>query len=593
MANRQRKIFCCIISRGISRMKNSANKEEKKVISIYRINPELEILNKDKKSVWENIQNIIKASKYYQKETELKKDFLINFEKKCFKLFSENSVGWEKYAKEFLAEPLNLKKNPLNGLILLIKSKQESKDIYAIGFGAIAYLTIQNYIDTDFGLDILFRIIEPNSNIVYASKGQNVVGTTQGQLNTYRKLLALSDIENFDYICQELNLKINKDILMMFGIKTEKEFKNCCAKSFFQIRTSIDTKTIEQYILGCEHAKTLERNYIGSVRQLNKRKDKELIKKIKKEIIEKLWTDIQNNSTSELCHADFDLYIKAEKYQYQYRNRTIESHSNKTLHELIKLFKIEEKNFKNFLDSAKITSCSDEKPIETEGPIIKHIVTEYVDEDNGQYKKYFMLNDKIYFLEEKFISYLDNTIKGYKNKKLFISSTLKEWGDENENEYNKLYKNEANTIVIHPYKHKNVELCDILKFDNSTVRLYFIKDGFECNIRDLSNQVYITAKQIENSINQDYQFIKEFYIAFKKAHPESIDITEEEFTNLFKTKKIEYIFAFRDKNNYKLSENPEKFGSNIAKFALIDLVKKMKDMDNNALKIEQIKSKKN
>ena len=61
----------------------------------------------------------------------------------------------------------------------------------------------------------------------------------QGQLSIYRQLHSLSDIEDFGRIFQELNASIKKDVLEKFGISTDKNFKNCCAKSSFQIKTSI------------------------------------------------------------------------------------------------------------------------------------------------------------------------------------------------------------------------------------------------------------------------------------------------------------------------------------------------------------------
>ena len=119
--------------------------------------------------------------------------------------------------------------------------------------------------------------------------------------------------------------------------------------------------------------------------------------------------------------------------------------------------------------------------------------------------------------------------------------------------------------------------------------LYFVKDGFKGTIRDLSYQIYNTAKLIENSINTDCKLINEFYNKYKETLEQHFT-TSEDFINIFKTKPIKYVFTFRDKNNRSLKDNPSAFQSNVAKFALVDLEEKMRQLDKSEFKILQIKN---
>ena len=185
---------------------------------------------------------------------------------------------------------------------------------------------------------------------------------------------------------------------------------------------------------------------------------------------------------------------------------------------------------------------------------------------------------------------LNDKIKKYKSKNLFLeTSFLKQWEKyQNETDFNNSHKKDENTIVIHPYTLNNIELCDLIKYNEKEVYLFFVKDGFEGSIRDLSYQVYNTAKIIETDINSSYKYLEAFYDAFSLNYPDEINLSKLEFIELFKLKNIKYVFAFRDKKNRSLLKKPEAFGSNIAKFALIDLVQKMNFIDNGALKIEQI-----
>ena len=320
--------------------KPDTNNEEKKVISIYQIDAKLKNLNSIQKNAWETIQEIVCNCKYNAEEKFFKNDFLSNYDRKCYKLSSFSPVGWKNYVEKFLDSPLDISNTKSFSILLLIKPKEQFDNIYAITFGNLAYFVIQNYIDTSFGLDILSRIIDPNLNIVKSSKGQNVVGSTQGQLSIYRQLHALSDIEDFGRIFQELNASIRKDVLEQFGIKTEKDFKNCCAKASFQIKTSVSSGVIEKYIQGCEFAKTLPAQPINSSRQLDKKKDKELIDKIIKTKVQRLWQELQQQENIDLCHKDFDKYINAESYKCKYKRREVEISLGDSLSDIIKLFDI-------------------------------------------------------------------------------------------------------------------------------------------------------------------------------------------------------------------------------------------------------------
>lgn len=570
----------------------NTNDEVKKPIAIYRINTQLKDLIQENQDIWNVLQNKIKASKYNAEEKVLKNDFLAGYDSKCYKLTSSNEVSWKKYVDKFLKTPLNIPNSHNSSLLLLIKPKEQTEDIYAIVFGNLAYFVIQSYIDVNFGLDILSRIIEPDSNVVKSSKGQNVVGTTQGQLSIYRQLHSLSDIEDFGRIFQELNASIKKDVLEKFGISTDKNFKNCCAKSSFQIKTSILPETIEKYITGCEYAKTLPAQLINSSRKLEAKRDRELIEKLKEKIIKQLWINLNLEDNIDLCHREFDKYINAEKYKCCYKKITKDIIFETSLLELKNTFNIQENDFGKFLQLAKITSYDESDNLVTQDKLLNHIFMEYGDGAGQDEQKYFMLNGDIYKLENTFIESLNNKIKNYKKKNIFIDTpNLKRWErNKHETDYNNLFKNDVNTIVIHPYKHKYIELCDFIKYDDKNLYLFFVKDGFEGTIRDLSYQIFNTAKIIETDINSDCSFLKGFYNAFKKLHSTNIIITQEDFVNLFKTKNIKYIFSFRDKSNRKLEKSPELFASNIAKFSLIDLVQKMNMIDNGSLKIQQITS---
>ena len=165
-------------------------REIKKAISIYKIDPTL-INNKNEskdKNIFEKVAEEITKCKYSPCECEIKQNFLTEYNKRCYKLTSTNEVRWEKFVEQFTTNKLQLKEINNSSVLLLIESKEQPENVFVICFGSLAIYVLQDIIDKEFGLDILSRIIEPNENVLKASKGQKVVGTTQGQLSIYRQL---------------------------------------------------------------------------------------------------------------------------------------------------------------------------------------------------------------------------------------------------------------------------------------------------------------------------------------------------------------------------------------------------------------------
>ena len=129
-----------------------------------------------------------------------------------------------------------------------------------------------------------------------------------------------------------------------------------------------------------------------------------------------------------------------------------------------------------------------------------------------------------------------------------------------------------------------------MRIENENLYLYFVKDKFSATIRDLAYQIYTTAKIIENNKNSDYEDLIDFCHKFKQdsEYAERTNLDETQLLDLFKTKSIKYVFMFRDESNRSLENNPQEFNSNIAKFALIDLVQKMNLLDRASILIEQV-----
>ena len=579
-------------------MTEENKKDIKKAISIYKIDTNLINLEDGEDDIIDKVTEKIVASKYSPVACEIKQDFLQEYNKRCYKLTSTNNVSWEDFVNQFTTNKLQLKKMNNSSVILLIESKENHKNVFAICFGSLAFFVLQDIIDKEFGLDILSRIIEPNENILKASKGRKVVGTTQGQLSIYRQLHSLNDIDDFGSIFQELNVTIKKETLEKFGIETEKNFKNCCAKQSFQIKTSISASTIEKFIKGCEYALTQDKQPINSTREIDHKSNAEAYQRIKNGAIHKIWENInddtEKNMQYDLCHKEFDKYMQADSYKLKYARHSIDIESHQTLKDILPTEIKTEEEFNSFIESAKIVSYKVDGFPETSDSVFKHLFIEHEETISGEVQKYFILNGNIYKLEESFLQSLNDKIKKFKDKGLFYKTNDVKICNKNDYEgtYNKSYIDCENYVVVHPFLINNIEICDFMKIENDDLFLYFVKDKFSATVRDLAYQIYTTAKIIENNKNSNYEDLKNFCKKFKQQTEYSTrtHLDENQLLDLFKTKSIKYVFMFRDESNRSLEKEPHKFNSNIAKFALIDLVHKMNLLDSASILIEQVQT---
>jgi hypothetical protein len=175
----------------------------------------------------------------------------------------------------------------------------------------------------------------------------------------------------------------------------------------------------------------------------------------------------------------------------------------------------------------------------------------------------------------------------------------KKWDKSNqdENEYSAQYMGENNTIVLDRVTADNIELCDILSWDSQSVYLYHIKAEFGNKMRDLSGQISIAAHRLAR--DSENNFVREIYGSLKaKKGPDPYfeavgkqanKISEQQFCELFNgSRKIVFVMSILDIRKDRKLVEIEKFNSNIAKFSLQELAKRMRIFDDFQLEVAQI-----
>jgi uncharacterized protein (TIGR04141 family) len=579
--------------------------DDSRQISVYSINKEHSIFN-DSISAIDVVINYIKSKNNYHYEDLTLKDKLFNdYTSRALLIKGNVQNSWSSYVNNVLTTPLDIHPIPLYSCVIVL-SHNTSKNIYAITFGLHAYNSIKDLIVESFGIDIISRLQKPEYISCKTTKSQSITGQKQGEISIYRDFHTLEEmVDDFGKIFQELIVSLNKDILEKFGIEFKanphkyqaERAKNCLAKDSFKIHSSIPISKIEKLLNGCEWAKTQPANPINAVKVLCSKQDKSLIEQLNNSLYSSLIKTYKEEAgyiKYDLCNKDFEKYLSAEKYILSgMRTKDTDGrHAPTRIKEIFDILRDKEgenitiEDIKNFVNKNKIRTFDDDGKIMTEDSVIKHIFSEQPNNGN----KYFLLNGTWYYLDNNFIESLNERItKAWQKYGLSNNSFIKKWDAcRTEEDFIIKHKDEVDTIIMHPKTVDHIELFDMMHWDANSVYIYFIKQGFGNEIRSLSSQVYMSANIIDREKATSSSYLG-------KVHKRLFDsqqttLSESDFFNIF-NKKIICVFAFYDngtKGIRNLKDEACKFGSNIAKYSLLSLVREMNNLSSVALQLYQI-----
>lgn len=583
--------------------------EEKIQINIYQIDQNSDLFDDENK--FEFLTNVVEAKGYSQQDLSFSVDgFLL----KLFYNIKPQNPKWKKFLSPITnGGPITEQdKAWIESFIFLAQS---NSDIYAIT-GGLGYFAIQEYINEDFGIDVISRLIKKEDKIIKATREKSVMGGILGSSKNFRKSYNLFENASFGKIYQELKASLDKDILKnKFGFQKRDLKKNsfCIAKASFKINKAITMDQLFEIVRGCEDL--LKNNSpiaINNVEKIVKKRNQTLISRLEDALYNQLWQRYQLlNDYSidfDLCHKEFDKYLTASRYvikKSQSNENYLDNFEFEELNDIDELFiqikQTEESpsnidDFKKLISSVKIFSYDEDGNELTRGWLLHHIHGDVETEE----KRYFYIDKNWYLIKDQFVNELNEScaqfIIDHPNDEL---TELWDYPNQSENAYNQNYLSKEKTLVLDKITPENIEACDILKWDDEYLFFYHVKAGFGNTMRDLCSQVLIAANRIKADKLDDKKYIKQIFKQmksksgssdpyYKKVAEQVDEMTEEEFLLLFE-KKFIFVLAIIDTStrNREL-KNMTEFGSNIAKFSLQELNKEMRGLDV-PLEIAQIK----
>jgi len=522
------------------------------------------------------------------------------------------------------ANVLKTKKSSSESFVALFQMPSATS-MYAIT-GGYGFRLLDDFRDKEFGVDILKRIISKSDRSLRFTKERSIIGGVIGSSKFFRNNLNFFDNEQFGQIYEQLQADGEKALLEKhFSIlqNSTKEKISLTAKATLSLGHSVTLSEIYDTIRDCEAILAQPSNVvINNISLISGKSSGNLRKELEAELKTQIFDNFMNNVgyfPFDLCPPDYEKYLQATKYKVRIQRsrkdpvtgksrKYFEDASPKSdiydlsnikdLFDVIKsrLKKPSKKKLWGLLKRTIIISLDENDEALTSANFLYHILGDVSHPVSNE--KYFFIDQKWYQIESDFINSLDQTCDQIIKDFEFQNSPLDDWriGDS-EKDYNALHVGKPNCLVLDRVLNENIEVCDILQWDDNSVYLIHVKTGFGNTMRDLTSQISVASSRIlEARLSAGKNlFFENLYDSlsnksggvppFDIIGDQTNSITKAEFCRLF-DKSIRFVLAVRDEKNRPLS-NMKGFRSTIAKFSLKSLKDKLNDQ-NTDLRIIQI-----
>ncbi|MBI9056810.1 MAG: TIGR04141 family sporadically distributed protein [Labilibaculum sp.] len=540
-------------------------------------------------------KNGLKTTFDIQQIKSLKKDGITYF----LYTYNTNEIisDWEDFLPNELGRSEDFTQQKLS-LILFIETEY---DMYCV-IGGSAYQIIVPFIDHSFGLNTYARIMKPEEDELASIRSRGITGARAGISEQFRDNYKIIDFIKFGKIPKEIHLKLSTEIsnLHFFFLQNKQgERMQIYAGKAIKIKKGVNFKTLHRIILELGVISELSpSDYLSSYKEITDTNTIE--QKLRPELIRRLLEDTRNieginpifNKVFEhdFCNPNnIELFYEADEYKLKEKSENNRYRIFKTVTDRKDIYENVMKramevcgtsnsfSFQVFLQGVRIT-CVQNKKQTIGSSFLYHISTEFQLDGTP----YFLIDTKWYSLRDSFVKDLiisvKHVLKTYKAPEYILEKPWNKSTLRTEKAYNESYDNNSGYIVIDTIIVDGVELCDLLYYDDENLYLIHVKYGFSAKMRELTNQITISARRLKEAMSgSDSKFIEQQYDKIIGKGRSVNDLSLEGFKQLF-TRKITYVLAFTSHLNEDLcvENNIERFDSNIARFSMIQCSSEMR-----------------
>ena len=515
------------------------------------------------------------------------------FEKKDFvyHLYLTNTDEQESEWAEFIPEDLKDETSFIQQKISLLLFIETDMGLFVIPGGS-AYRIILPFIDQSFGLNTYDRIIEIVDDELTSMKSRGITGQRIAANEQYRDNYKLINYIKFGKVPQELTVKLSaKSSLTWFSAvqKKKSERIHITVGKGIQVRKQIDFEILHNIVQEiCWMLGEVPKDYLSSYIEIT---DDSYVEDLRQALHQKIFNyipylrgtdmDSRNKFEYDFCNPNqIEKFYQAGKHVLKEKDGDIykqfaevEDRSEifpTVLNYAYGKYGDNAFDIKVFLNGVRVLSYTG-----STNPLTSSFMFYLNAEITYQGRPIFLIDTKWYELKELFVNDMMNqakrVLKAFPLPKGILHIPWDKSVTAREGDYNLKYNLLPGYIVSDTVIVDGVEICDIIHYDNDNVYLIHVKKGFDARIRELTNQILISARRLsETKSSGDYTFLEKTYDQIRELGRDLDGLDKDQFVTLF-SKNIIYVLAMNSqlKEDLKIEDNIEKYTSNIARFSLI------------------------
>ncbi|QNN42616.1 DUF6119 family protein [Pedobacter roseus] len=564
--------------------------------TVYRINRRHRLLRSLKDNT--AIIKYILASNPLKKQsvTEIL-DRLTTYETEQHKysLFVDNGHEAESDWKDFLPEDLTIDRDFSQQLLSLVLFVETSIDLLVI-VGGSAFRIILPYIDESYGLNTYSRIMTRDQDELISIRSRGITGNRVGMNEQFRKDFRIMDFIRFGKFPVEIQLRLSRtttDTHFSYLKTKANERVQITVSKGFKVKKAIDFDALDDLVSELNYIQELApSDYLSSYEEVT---DSGFIRdQLYPLLIQQLYNDIPyiNRTVDEYQpHFEFDFcdpnniekFYEADYYilkaktddgghkQFGRAEHKDEIYLKVMRHALTQVGENDKFSLMVFLQGVRVT-CYHNNKKSVGSAFLYHFNAEF----HLDQTPYFLIDTKWFKLRATFVNELQtdalHIFRANKTPKTILDLPWDKKILATERDYNLSYQGRAGYIVMDTFTPDGIELCDLIHYDKDNIYLIHVKYGFGGQIRELTNQIILSARRLKFDLaSKEKKWLEEAHaLAERAGHVQGLSF--EDFKSLFVTKKVNYVLAFCShlKDDFLVEDQIERFKSNIARFSLIE-----------------------
>lgn len=464
-------------------------------------------------------------------------------------------------------------------------------DLYAISSG-MGYTLFEQFIDTSFALDVARHIMKPSLS---ATTERDIAGAVYGRNQQFRTSQLVISSQNLGTVWQAIKgeitdeFKSRRDFASIYVVGRGKI--TVSAGSSLTIHKSLDIKKLVDLLdllnkvleeeLTEEQKEAFE--FLDGLTLINPRREAQKIETIKISMGEQLFEDLvnENDIDFDFSHKNFTAYQSASSYSVDCEEGVDPWEEPPTATEVLSSIKdselISASNGSELIAELSNISFIAEHDEPNQGNVRGSVLDHLHGEVTNGSTNYFVIDGKFYSANTSFIDRVSSDFEKLLSSNKFMPETdfsLDHYTSHfsSEGEYNDSYQHKTNWIEGDRVFWDNVEIADLIHWNEHKLYIVHNKLGFGVSVRDVCSQVLHSMAIINRMrVTANREEIGEYYdrIIAKHYSGRTAPISRDDFIDkLLRTDSNNVIFVI---GYVRANAVDTSTRSNIAKFEAVKL----------------------